>query len=177
MAGPPSPEFVVVPLDEAHDRAGFTCGIDSLDRYLRTQAGQDIRRRANGVFVMVEPERPSSILGYYTLAATSLRPGDVPDAARPHIPRYPLVSATLIGRFAVAAGRQGQRLGAALLADALKRAYASAATVGSSMIVVDALNERAAAFYMAHDFVPLADSRRLVLPMRLVPRYFPMTTP
>jgi GNAT superfamily N-acetyltransferase len=177
MAGLPSPEFIVVPLDDSHDRAGFTCGIDSLDRYLRTQAGQDVRRRANAVFVMVEAERPSAIFGYYTLAATSLRPGDVPEAARPHIPRYPLVSATLIGRFAVAADRQGHRLGASLLADALKRAHASSATVGSSMIVVDALNERAAAFYMAHDFIPLADSLRLVLPMRLVPRYFPTTTP
>jgi hypothetical protein len=81
--------------------ARLTCGIDSLDRYLRTQAGQDIRRRANGVFVMVDSEQPSSILAYDTLAATSLRPGDVPEAARPQVPRYPLVSATLIGRLAM----------------------------------------------------------------------------
>lgn len=33
------------------------------------------------------------------------------------------------------------------------------------MLVVDALSERAAAFYEAHGFVRLPDSLRLVLPM------------
>jgi predicted GNAT family N-acyltransferase len=97
----------------------------------------------------------------------ALSRGDVPDAARKHLPRYPLVSATLIGRLAVSKDRQRQRLGAVLLADALRRAVASAGTVGSSMVIVDALDESAAAFYAAHGFVQLPDSFRLVLPMRL----------
>ena len=42
------------------------------------------------------------------------------------MPRYPLVSATLIGRLAVATEHQGQRLGALLLADALQRTFESA---------------------------------------------------
>jgi GNAT superfamily N-acetyltransferase len=166
----PAPDLAVVPLDDGHDRAGFTCGVESLDRYLQTQAGQDVRRRANAVFVLAEKTQPKHVLGYYTLCATALAPGDVPEAARKHIPRYPLVSATLIGRLAVAKDRQGQRLGAVLLADALRRALASAATVGSSMIVVDALDEGAAAFYAAHGFVRLPESLRLVLPMRAVER-------
>ena len=83
--------------------------------------------------------------------------GDVPETARKHIPRYPLVSATLIGRLAVATDRQGQRLGAVLLADALQRAFESASTVGSSMVVVDALDEAAAGFYAAHGFVRLPE--------------------
>lgn len=173
MAEPTSADLLVVALDESHDRAGFSCGVDSLDRYLRTQAGQDVRRRANGVFVLVEPAKAATVLGYYTLAATALSPGDVPDAARQHIPRYPLVSATLIGRLAVVQNRQGQRLGAVLLADALQRAYASAGTVGSSMVVVDALDERVASFYAAHNFIRLPESLRLVLPIRLVPQLIP----
>lgn len=166
----PEPDLAVVLLDDGHDRAGFSCGVESLDRYLQNQAGQDVRRRANGVFVLVGKTRPDHVLGYYTLCATALPPGDVPEAARKHIPRYPLVSATLIGRLAVAKDRQGQRLGAILLADALRRALASAATVGSSMIVVDALDESAAAFYAAHGFIRLPESLRLVLPMRTVER-------
>lgn len=173
MAELSSADLLVVALDETHDRAGFSCGVDSLDRYLRTQAGQDVRRRANGVFVLVEPANATTVLGYYTLAATALPPGDVPEAARQQVPRFPLVSATLIGRLAVTQGRQGQRLGAVLLADALRRAYASAGTVGSSMVVVDALDERAASFYAAHSFIRLPESSRLVLPMRLVPRLIP----
>ena len=151
-----------------HNREGFSCGVDSLDRYLRTQASQDVRRKANGVLILVEPDKPSVVLGYYTLCATALAQGDVPAAARKHVPRYPLVSAALVGRLAVSEARQGERLGAMLLADAVQRAYASAATVGSSMLVVDAINERAVAFYEGNGFVRLPDSLRLVLPMHTI---------
>jgi len=34
------------------------------------------------------------------------------------------------------------------------------------MVVVDAIDDRAARFYRAHGFIPLPDSMRLVLPMR-----------
>ena len=167
MAKRPLADLQIVPLDQRHDRAGFTCGVENLDRYLKTQAGQDVRRKANAVFVLSELADPTRILGYYTLCAMAVSQGDVPDAARKNIPRYPLVSATLIGRLAVAKDRQGQRLGAVLLADALQRAFDSASTVGSSMVVVDALDEAAAGFYAAHGFVRLPDSLRLVLPMRM----------
>ncbi len=63
--------------------------------------------------------------------------------------------------------RQGQRLSAVLLADALLRAFDSASTVGSSMVVVDALDDAAVEYYAAHGFVRLPDSPRLVLAMRL----------
>jgi len=151
-----------------HDRDAFSCGNDSLDRYLRSQAGQDVRRRANGVFILVPVDAVETVLGYYTLCAASLPQGDVPEAARKHIPRYPQVSATLIGRLAISRTRQGDGLGSLLLADAVRRAYASAGTVGSSMLVVDALNERAAAFYESFGFQPLPQSLRLVLPMRSI---------
>jgi predicted GNAT family N-acyltransferase len=149
-----------------HDRAGFTCGLESLDRYLKTQAGQDVRRKANAVFVLGLETEPERVFGYYTLCAMAISQGEVPEAARKHVPRYPLVSCTLIGRLAVAKDQQGQRLGSILLADALQRAFESASTVGSSMVKVDALDEAAAGFYAAHGFVRLPDSLRLVLPMR-----------
>lgn len=83
-------------LHEQHDRGSFTCGVESLDRYLKTQAGQDVRRKANAVFVLVERDDPARILGYYTLCAIGIAQGEVPEAARKDIPRYPLMSATLI---------------------------------------------------------------------------------
>jgi GNAT superfamily N-acetyltransferase len=165
MAARLSPDLRVELLDSAHDRAGFTCGVESLDRYLKTQASQDLRRKANGVFVLIEAAAPARILGFYTVCATALPQGEVAEAARKHLPRYPLVSATLIGRLAIAKERQGQRLGAVLLADALRRANGSAGTVGSVMIVVDALDEAAAGFHALHGFIRLPESLRLVLPM------------
>lgn len=164
----PRPDLKIEALASHHDRAGFSCGVDSLDRYFRTQAVQDVRRKANGVFVLVESGKPDIVLGYYSLCATALVQGDVPVPARRHVPRYPLVSATLVGRLAVSEAWQGEGLGALLLADAVRRAHASADTVGSSMLVVDALNERAAAFYSGFGFLRLPDSLRLVLPMRSI---------
>jgi predicted GNAT family N-acyltransferase len=167
MAKRPSEDLRIVLLGEEHDRGSFTCGVESLDRYLKTRAGQDVRRKANAVFILSEVGEPARILGYYTLCAMAICQGDVPETARKHVPRYPLVSVTLIGRLAVAKDRQGQHLGAVLLADALQRAFESASTIGSSMVIVDAVDEPAAGFYAVHGFVRLPDSPRLVLPMRL----------
>jgi curved DNA-binding protein len=61
-----------------------------------TQNGQVIRLRGQGM--------PTHVLGYYTLCAMAISQGDVPEAARKHVPRYPLVSATLIGRLAALRG-------------------------------------------------------------------------
>jgi predicted GNAT family N-acyltransferase len=166
MPGQPSADLRIAALSETHDRNSFTCGVESLDRYLKTQASQDVRRKANAVFVVSRNAEPNRVLGYYTLCAMAVSQGEVPDAARKHVPRYPLVSCTLIGRLAVAKDQQGQRLGSILLADALQRAFESASTVGSSMVIVDALDETAAGFYAAHGFVRLPDSLRLVMPMR-----------
>jgi GNAT superfamily N-acetyltransferase len=167
MATWPSKDLRVVRRGEQHDRGSFTCGVESLDRYLKTQAGQDVRRKVNAVFILSEVSEPTQVLGYYTMCAMAISQGDVPEAARKHVPRYPLVSATLIGRLAVAKERQGQRLGAVLLADAVQRAFDSAGTVGSSIVMVDRLDEAAAGFYAAHGFLQLPDSLRLVLPMRM----------
>ncbi len=161
-----SADLRIAVLNDAHDRSGFTCGVESLDRYFKSQAGQDVRRKANAVFVLSREAEPARVLGYYTLCAMAISQGEVPEAARKHVPRYPLVSCTLIGRLAVAKDQQGQRLGSILLADALRRAFESAGTVGSSMLIVDALDEAAAGFYAAHGFVRLPDSPRLVMPMR-----------
>lgn len=164
-------ELRLEPLDgKRHDRARFVCGVESLDVYLETQASQDVRRKANAVFVLVAVAEPRTVLGYFTLCAYGLAPGAVPEEARKHLPRYPLVSATLLGRLAVAETHHGQGLGGVLLARALRKAYESADVVGSSMVIVDALDEKAAAFYAAHGFIHLPESMRLVLPMQTIAR-------
>jgi GNAT superfamily N-acetyltransferase len=161
-------DYRLEPLGKEHDRAAFSCGVESLDTYLKTQASQDVRRKANAVFVLVASEAPEAIVGYFTLCAYTLDQDAVPEGARKHIPRYPLVSATLIGRLAVGKAHQGQGIGGMLLARALRKAYESASLVGASMIVVDAIDESAVRFYEAHGFVRLPEAMRLVMAMRSV---------
>jgi len=162
----------VEPLDaKVHDRVSFMCGDASLDGYLKTQASQDVRRKANAVFVLVAIAEPRTVIGYFTLCAYALARGVVPEAARKHLARYPMVSATLIGRLAIATAKQRRGLGSVLLVHALRKSYESASTVGSSMVVVDAIDAAAARFYEAHGFSHLPSSR-LVLPIQTLAKLF-----
>ena len=43
--------LVIEQLNAAHDRAGFHCNIEALDKYIHKQARQDIKRRISRVFV------------------------------------------------------------------------------------------------------------------------------
>ena len=166
-------DLCVEPLDgKRHNRQGFACGVESLDVYLREQATQDMRRKANAVFVLVAATEPRAVLGYFTLCAYGLTPGNVPEEARKHLPRYPLVSATLLGRLGIARSHQGRGLGGVLLVRALRKAYENADVIGSAMVVVDAIDAKAATFYAAYGFVHLPESRRLVIPMQTLAKLF-----
>jgi GNAT superfamily N-acetyltransferase len=162
------PLYRLEPLASQHGRSAFHCGVEALDTYLKTQASQEMRGKASAIFVLVTADSPTRIAGYFTLCACGLAPGTVPEGTRKHLPRYPQVSATLLGRLAVATELQGRGLGAILLAEALRKAWENDAVVGSSMVVADAIDERAARFYRAHGFNPLPESMRLMLPMRTI---------
>ena len=73
-----TPPFRVESLGPGHDRSSFRCGEQALDRYLRTQAGQDSRRRISNCFVVVE-SAPETIAGYYTLSSASIPMVDLPE--------------------------------------------------------------------------------------------------
>ncbi len=141
-------------LSSRHDRKAFTCGNNGLDRYLREQATQDIRRRVASVFVAVETARPERICGFFTLSAASVLPAELPEDVAKRLPRLP-VPAALIGRLAVDHRFQRRDLGSILLADAVKKAATAAETVATAAIVVDPIDETARIFYAAFGFVAL----------------------
>ena len=162
MSGAP---FRVAPLNAAHDRTAFNCGSEPLDRYLRQQVSQDVRRRVAACFVaLADGER---IAGYYTLASASVLLADLPVNTGKKLPRYPTVPAIRMGRLAVDQAFKGQGLGGALLADALDRAARS--EIAAHALMVDAKDEEAAAFYRHHGFIALPDSPlTLFLPLATV---------
>jgi ribosomal protein S18 acetylase RimI-like enzyme len=155
--------FLVTPLAPHHDRSAFSCGVDALDRYLRAQAGQDMRRRIANCFVAT-PLDTTSVAGYYTLSAASIPVVDLPEDVSRRLPRYPVIPAALIGRLAVDRQYRRRGLGAALLFDALERAIRADAAVFA--VIVDAKDETAAAFYARYGFRRFASrSQRLFLPI------------
>lgn len=158
-------DLVIVPLDTGHDRESFRCGETSLDAYLRRYANQDIRRRVNRVFVASPPDEPRKVIGYYSLSAGSLDADALPEKRRRRLPRYP-VPAVLLGRLAITSHHQGQGLGSILLADALGRVVRASQAMTVSAVVVDALDERAAEFYLKFGFILLpSQPSRLFLPL------------
>jgi len=143
----------IEPLGSHHDRASFSSGVEPLDRYLRSQAGQDARKNMAAPFVLVLPD--GALGGYYTLSATAVKLADLPDQTVRRLPRYPLVPATLLGRLAVDRRCQGKGYGRFLLADALYRVARS--EIASFAVIVDAKDEAARRFYERESFLPFAD--------------------
>jgi GNAT superfamily N-acetyltransferase len=166
-------EWLIEALRNDHERASFSCGNTSLDRYLREQAGQDLRRACAAPFVLV-PERGSiSILGYYTLSSYGIDVGQLPADVARKLPRYPLIPATLLGRLAVDRRYQGQGVGEFLLMDALHRAWAQSAEVAAAAVVVDAIDSGAAKFYQHFGFIALPSvADRLFLSMKTIATLF-----
>jgi ribosomal protein S18 acetylase RimI-like enzyme len=155
--------FSIVPLASGHDRAVFSCGVEALDRYFREQVSQDIKRRATACYVALDVTS-GKVAGYYTLAASGVPLGDVPESLAKRLPRYPLVPVARLGRLAVAVSYRGQKLGAALVWDAVMRALRSEVAVAA--LVVDAKDDAAGAFYRHLGFITLeGEGRRLVLPL------------
>jgi GNAT superfamily N-acetyltransferase len=165
-------DYRIEALDKRHDRSRFFCGAESLDRYLREQAGQDARRRVAAPFVLCKGKN-SAVLGYYTLSALSVHVGAWPEDVARKLPKYPFVPATLVGRLAVDRTLRGKGAGEHLLMDALRRALAASRDVASVAVVVDAKDDSAVSFYGRYGFIRFLDQpNRLFLPMAVIEKLF-----
>ena len=97
MTGPDA--LVIEPLAGRHERAGFSCGLPELDRYLARQAGQDVRRRIARVSVCTAGDA-DAVLGFYTLSALAVDLASLPADLSRKLPRHP-VPCALTGWLAV----------------------------------------------------------------------------
>jgi len=155
-------------LTRRHARDTFACGKAELDSYIREPALQDMKRGLAHVFVLVDDPSPA-VLGYYSLSAFGVQLHDLPQDVQARLGRYPAVPATLLGRLAVTEARRGHGLGEHLLMDALRRAESVTAEVASVAVIVDAIDDDAAAFYARYDFRSFAGNpRKLFLPMSTI---------
>jgi GNAT superfamily N-acetyltransferase len=165
-----SPEFILEPLSSHHDRAAFSCGQEALDRYIKQQAGQDLRRRIAAVFVAC-PAGTHTVAGYYTLATFGIAPTSLPQTETKRLPHYDQFPATRIGRLAVHQLQQGKGLGKLLLMDALDRSARTASQIAAMAVVVDAKDDAARRFYEAYGFRRFEDDEyRLFLPITTIDR-------
>ena len=150
---------------DCYCKKAFNSDSEQLNRYLREQVTQDVRRRVAACFVALA-DGPRTA-GYYTLASASLLLADLAASTCKKLPRYPTVPAIRMDRLAVDQAFKGQGLGGALLADA----RAARSGIAAFALMVDAKNEAAAAFYRHHGIIALPDSSlSLFLPLATIQR-------
>lgn len=149
-----TPQFgATAPFDRRlHHVDEFSCGEESLDRWLRAYAGQSHRRDAARTFVTTDQE--GCVAGYYTLVAAQVEHEQATADVRRGLSKHFPIPVALIARLAVASQYQGVGLGRSLLLDAFQRVLRASDELAIRAVTVDALNDRATAFYRKFGFEP-----------------------
>jgi GNAT superfamily N-acetyltransferase len=141
-----------VPLDGTHDLAEFQSGEPVLDEWLRERALANMESAASRTYVVCPPGS-RRVVGFYALCMGQILNQDGTGAMRRNMPRH--IPAVILGRLAVDQAFQGQKLGAALLHDAVTRSFRAAGEVSARLVVVHAISPAAEAFYRHHGFTRL----------------------
>ncbi len=141
------------PLAATHDVSGFSCGKPTLDHWLKTRALSNQQKGFTAVLVVHEAGR---VVGYYGLAPTAVVPTVMPRSIRTGQPPDP-VPCLLLGQLATDTEWAGQGIGTGLVKHALQRCVQAAALVGGRALMVNAVDEEAARFWLRRGFMPSKD--------------------
>ena len=141
------------PLRVDDDITGFDCGREELNEWLLRRALRSERERDARTYVTRESVG-GRVAGYYCLSAFSVVRTTAPGALLRNAPDP--IPAVLLGRLAVDLKFQGAHLGTSLLRDAVLNASTAAERIGLRALIVDALDDSAAAFYVRHGFRPFS---------------------
>lgn len=150
--------YHVEPLGD-HDLTTFDCGNVELDEWLRrharTATGQGTRTS-----LLVDGDR--SVIGYFALAPHLLGRSEAPARLTRGAPEQ--IPAILLAKLALDVSVHGRGLGSELLVHALDVVITAARRAGGRVVLVDAIDDDARAFYEHHDFALLpGHTHRLVM--------------
>lgn len=148
-------------LGDDHDLGGFQSGNDDLDGWLHRHALAAQEMDTARTFLLIRGRR---VAGYFSLTMGSVLREDPPAKLVRGMPGY-TVGMVLLARLAVDRRLQGRGLGALLLTEALRKALAAGEAAAARLVVVDAIDEHAAAFYEHHGFIGVPEH-----PLRLYRR-------
>jgi GNAT superfamily N-acetyltransferase len=155
------------PIEKRHNRDAFDCGEEALNDFLRRYARKSHELGGAKTFLAISDADNKSILGYYSLCPASIEYARTPEVLRRGLARYD-VPAFRLARLAVDLSAQGHGLGGQLLL-AAGRCLLASAQVGGVALVIDAKNDRAAAWYSSYGAIPLLDAPlTLMLPLSTI---------
>jgi len=151
-------------LADDDDLGAFACGVPELDAWLSRRARKAGKTGTARTYVVTDLDA-DAVAGYYCLSSFSLTHMTAGGGALARNAPDP-IPVILLGRLAVDLRYRGERLGEALLKDALVRSIAAAHHIGARALVVHAKDERARGFYERYSFERLVgdpDSLYLLL--------------
>jgi len=156
-------QFELVPISRALSKAPLDCGNPSLNEFLRLYALKNDKLSIGKTFIGLVDEE--YVGGYLTVSTAQITTEDLPEEVRKKLPRYP-VPAFRIGRLAVDKKYQGVGIGYRLLKQALLKAVEVSEEVGLYAVLVDAIDEKAKAFYEKYGFIAFDEKPlKLFLPI------------
>ncbi len=124
-------------------------------RYAKRSQLDDLTRVHVLVDHTVEIKRP--VLGYFALSMCHIYLKDIQPEDRAPLPRCP-IPAVLLTRLAVHETLLGKGWGGVLLLKAAQKAIRASQQVAARLLVVDAIDKAAKAFYEHFDFVAMPSS-------------------
>lgn len=139
-------------ISAAHDVRNFDCGQVALNEFLIKYALANTSAGITRTYVTT-PVGQATVVGYFSVAAGSVQREAVPERIAKGTPRHPIPIA-LLARLAVDRNYQGRKLGQGLLKHALLKILEAGRVIGIRAVLVQAKDERAAAFYARFGFMP-----------------------
>lgn len=138
-----------MPLTEHHVTDGFSCGIDSLDQWLKRRSLKNQIQGASRTYVVCNETR---VVAYYALASGAVTSTDATGRFRRNMPDP--IPVVVLGRLAVDQTLHGKGFGRSLVRDAGMRVIQAADAIGIRGITVHALSDEAKRFYERVGFEP-----------------------
>ncbi len=160
-------KLVVEKLKKSHICGSFNCGKSGLNDYLKKYARQNDKLGIGRTFIATF-DNSNYVAAYYTLASASIESKSLTEILSRKLPKYP-VPCALLARLAVDINYQGKRFGEYMLMDALKRVLTVSNQIGIFSVIVHAVDESAARFYMKYGFDVFDDENKyLVISLKAI---------
>ena len=122
-----------------HDRAGFSCGVERLDNFLKLNAKKQQKDDMTRVYVVVE-DGETEILGYHAINLGMMDASELKKRPR-GAPDHGELPILFLGQVAVSEDAQGDGLGSILMHHVFEKAVAIAEEVGCFAIVLDVMSD------------------------------------
>jgi predicted N-acetyltransferase YhbS len=141
-------------LEEGDETGNFDCGAAPLNNYLNKHAWVNQEKTSLGVtYVAVEEAVGRIVLGYFTMAMSSVPRNAFPQKYVRGLPNYdlPLI---LLARLGVDLRFAGKGIGHALISEVFRISLRVSGEVGCRCVITDAYRDRMS-WYARYGFVPI----------------------